>query len=191
MRVYRGTMRCDVVFHTMLGMFVKEGGHRKFWIISEELQELVVGGCYGVKVWRHHHECRPEMVGTEAKVAASMSYWPLRSTKSELVHRKSTPRIGWETSARMNSHRKCCDLTFSYKVCLPKVWMALPLTAVRTGLQWPECVSELVAGSTLTCAPVSIRKFHPERQSWMKSEFSFVPAAMVTTISWPGHFPLW
>ena len=53
MRVYRGAVCCDVVFHTMLGMLVGEGGRREFWIIGEELQELVVGGCYGVEVWRH------------------------------------------------------------------------------------------------------------------------------------------
>ena len=47
-------MCCDVVFHTMLGMLIGEGGHHEFWIIGEELQELFVGGCYGVKVWRHH-----------------------------------------------------------------------------------------------------------------------------------------
>ena len=122
MRVYRGAVCCDVVFHTM--MLVGEGGRREFWIIGEELQELVVGGCYGVEAWRRH---QGEMVVTEAKVAASMSRWPLRSTKSELVRRKSAPRIGWEMLARMNSHRKCCDPTFSYKVRLPKVRMALPL----------------------------------------------------------------
>ena len=52
-------------------------------------------------------------------------------------------------------------------------------------------MSELVAGSTLTCTPVLIRKFYLEIRSWIKSEFSFVLAAMVATDSQPGHFPLW
>ena len=56
MRMYRGAVCCDVVFHTMLGMLVREGGHREFWIIGKELQELVVSGCYGVEVWRRHWE---------------------------------------------------------------------------------------------------------------------------------------
>ena len=53
MRLYMGTVHYDVVFHTMLGMLIREGGCREFWKISEELQELIVGGCYGVEMWCH------------------------------------------------------------------------------------------------------------------------------------------
>ena len=52
-------------------------------------------------------------------------------------------------------------------------------------------MSELVAGSTLTCTPVSVRKFRLERRSWIKSEFSFVLAVMVATDGRPGCFPSW
>ena len=45
---------------------------------------------------------------------------------------------------------------------MPKVWMGVLSAALRTRPLRPECLSALVAGYTLTAAPVSTRNGWPD-----------------------------
>ena len=146
MRVYRGAVCCDVVFHTMLGMLVGEGGRCEFWIIGEELAGtrcrwlLWCRGAVPV-VGEGDGWDRGEGGGVYEPLALEVDQE--RVGAQEIRSKNRLGDVGEDKFPQ-----ETFDPTFSCKVHLPKVRMALPLAAVRTGPRWPERVSELVAGST-------------------------------------------
>ena len=127
--------------------------------------------------------------GEEKYVSASTSRLPFRSTRSELARRKSAPNKGRDTSAMMNSHLYCFIAKHNVMVRFPNVRIVLPFAATKEA---PGCVFRmaiLVAGKTLTSAPVSTKNRLPEILSRTKSRPSVWLDAMAPTDAQPVRFP--
>ncbi len=83
--------------------------------------------------------------------------WPkCGSTRRRLADRKSTPRIGLETAARMKVQRKVRTPKFNVFLTEPQDEIDFPSAPERGGPVEGCCE---VCGKTLTAAPVSTRNF--------------------------------
>ncbi len=71
--------------------------------------------------------------------------------------RKSVPRVGFDTAARMNVHRNVRIPKERERVTLPQDRMVLPSAPARMG---PVGVEDCLCSSTLKAAPVSTKNFY-------------------------------
>jgi hypothetical protein len=85
------------------------------------------------------------------------------STKSLLAAKKSIPRMGLETAARMKLHRNVRRPKVRVFLTVPQEGMDFP-SAPMSGV--PEEGAREVCGNTLTAAPVSTRNFCLLSVSW-------------------------
>ena len=88
-----------------------------------------------------------------------------KSTRRLKLRRKSAPRMGCATSAKMNTQRKVRrSPRVRERDRVPYVAMGEPLIACNVKLWW--CLrSAGVGGMTLTSVPVSTRKQRPQVRS--------------------------
>ena len=96
--VHQRACRCDVMFRATFRLLIRECRWCELREVGADRAVEICRSyvCYGVEACIRA-VTEEVMVGTGAKLAALMSHWPLRSISSELVRRKSTPRIGWKT----------------------------------------------------------------------------------------------
>jgi hypothetical protein len=80
-----------------------------------------------------------------------------------LAEKKSTPKIGFATAARMNVHKKVRMPNVKDFLTLPQDGMDFP-SAPASGI--PEEGEREVCGMTLTAAPVSTKNFCFDFASW-------------------------
>jgi hypothetical protein len=77
------------------------------------------------------------------------------STNRRWEDRKSIPKIGLDTAARMNETMNVWRPKVSFLVTFPHAEMGLPSAPDKSG---PEVAAEDLCGKTDTAAPVSTRK---------------------------------
>ena len=123
----------DAVFDTMLGARVEKFG----LVISRKLARSLSYSFPGWEMvlrWSAGVPASPS--GEEKYVSASTSRFPLRSTRSELAHKKSARNKGRDTSAITKSHLYCFIVKCSVMVHFLNVWIVLPLAATNEGPGW-------------------------------------------------------
>ena len=124
-----------------------------------------------------------------SRVRESTRHLCLTSTRIPKCRRKSAPRIGFCTSARMKIHRNVRRNPRS-NVCdrVPYVAIGVRLTAWRLKLSC-RCVRSMrEGGRTLTSAPVSTRNLKPDGRSvTYNRRLSGRPATLVVASGWPGR----
>jgi hypothetical protein len=123
---------------------------------NEAMRFLTAGATW------HSAAARREGAGREAgsdrgqSESASKTCLEEGSTKSLLAARKSIPKMGLETAARMKLHRNVRRPKVSVFLTVPQEGMDFPSAPMR-GV--PEEGALEVCGNTLTATPVSTRNF--------------------------------
>jgi hypothetical protein len=90
--------------------------------------------------------------------------WRMDLPTGDEQRRKSTPRIGLDTAARMKETMKVWRPKLSFLVTLPQAEIGLPSAPAK---RKPEVAAEDLCGNTETAAPVSTRNCL-ETESWRK-----------------------
>jgi hypothetical protein len=99
------------------------------------------------------------------RVVASKTRREKGSTRRRCAARKSTPKIGFVTAAKMNVQRKVRKPKLRVRVTVPQEAMAFPLAPVSGN---PEEGDDEEWGRTLTAAPVSTKNCIFDLASWRK-----------------------
>jgi len=113
----------------------------------------------------------------------------LKSTQRSWASKKSAPRRGRVTLARMNLWVKETPGKTRCRVDVPYVLIPEPLAARREHEPSEASLSEAVAGNTETSAPESAKNNRPESCSRTESVLVFKPAAARTTGGRLWSFP--